>query len=215
MIGSGAVLIPNLKNARHDTQFAGTRVPDSFMIGGIFQRFDRNMSSDADDDQAGFMDSLEGIRKLETDKVDLHRQKPRPPARIARRKIDDHAPTTRSRPPHPERRGEAAFFDFGLSKDLRRRIRTGKLDIDDVLDLHGYRQHEARRVLHAFVANAMQNGSRYLLIIHGKGFRSNNESRLRPLTREFLANHPQVLAYCPAIERHGGDGASYAYLRNK
>ena len=52
-----------------------------------------------------------------------------------------------------------------------------------------------------------------LLVIHGKGYRSETEAVLKPLVHRWLAEQPSVLAWCPAQARDGGAGASYVYLR--
>jgi len=172
------------------------------------------MTSDQDDLHSGFMDSLAGVRKLQSDKVDLHAQRPRPRAQLkqsARSSKSDSIPAYSARTNHAI---AESYFQPGLSKKIERRIKTGKLDIDDVIDLHGHYQQSARELLIRFLHESLQSGYRFILIIHGKGYRSRDEAKLRPLTHNLLASHADVLAYCPALARHGGEGASYAYLRS-
>ena len=173
------------------------------------------MTSRQHDDQSGFMDALDGIRRLHSDKVDLYAQRQRPPARVR----NEAQPTAQQHNPFPAaltaQAVDAAYFHHGLSKKLQRRIRAGKLPINDIIDLHGHHQRQAHVLLSHFLQDALASGYRLVLIIHGKGFRSADEARLRPLTQRLLASHPDVLAYCPAIDPDGGSGASYAYLRRK
>ena len=91
----------------------------------------------------------------------------------------------------------------------------GKLPVDAVLDLHGFRQHEAVAALQALIKESMRTRARFLLIIHGKGYRSKNEAILRPMVHYWLSEQNTVMAYCPAQAKDGGSGASYAYLKTK
>lgn len=52
-----------------------------------------------------------------------------------------------------------------------------------------------------------------VLVIHGQGYRSQDEAVLKPLVQRWLATQPQVLGWCPAQARDGAAGASYIYLR--
>jgi len=112
----------------------------------------------------------------------------------------------------PESTAES-WFHHGIQKKLRRRIQMGQLPIEAELDLHGYRQHEAIEELKVFLQHALNDRVRTIIIIHGKGYRSRSESILRPLVQNWLSQQPDVLAYCPAQPRDGGNGASYVYLR--
>jgi DNA-nicking Smr family endonuclease len=102
----------------------------------------------------------------------------------------------------------------GLQRKLQRKIRQGQLAIEDSLDLHGYNQKQATATLVQFLQQALASRFRMLVIIHGKGSRSGNDAVLKPLVRHWLAQQSAVLAWCPAQPKHGGDGASYVYLRN-
>jgi DNA-nicking Smr family endonuclease len=53
-----------------------------------------------------------------------------------------------------------------------------------------------------------------VLVIHGKGMNSpSGEAVLRKLTRHWLAQRPDVLAYCDALPRDGGSGAALVLLK--
>ena len=104
-------------------------------------------------------------------------------------------------------------FDNGIQKKLERKIRRGQLAIQDHLDLHGYTQKEAIAALEEFPHRAVTAEFKLLVIIHGKGNRSGSEAVLRPLVRYWLSQQSSVLGWCPAQPKHGGNGASYVYLR--
>ena len=105
-------------------------------------------------------------------------------------------------------------FDNGIQKKLERKIRRGQLAIEDQLDLHGYTQKQAIAALEEFLHRTVTAELKLLVIIHGKGNRSGSESVLRPLVRYWLSRQSSVLGWCPAQPKHGGNGASYVYLRH-
>ena len=54
-----------------------------------------------------------------------------------------------------------------------------------------------------------------MLVIHGKGMNSpGGEAVLRKLTRHWLTQRSDVLAYCDAIPRDGGKGAVLVLLKS-
>jgi len=98
-----------------------------------------------------------------------------------------------------------------LLADLRR----GRITVETEIDLHGYTRDEAREFLTAALARCGRRGQRCLRIIHGKGLSSpGGESLLKNLTRNWLAQHPEVLAFCEAKPGDGGSGALLVLLRN-
>ncbi len=101
-------------------------------------------------------------------------------------------------------------FDKGIQRKLQRKIRQGSLPIDDTLDLHGFSQKQAIAELIRFF---QQSSLKTVIVIHGKGNRSNRAAVLKPLVHHWLSQQSFVLAWCPAQPRDGGSGASYVYLR--
>lgn len=174
------------------------------------------MPKSLDDDASGLMESLKGIRKLEFDRVDLNQQKPRgtlrTPVPDAQNpdlvKLHNVPDPLASSPPEQ-------WFQHGVQKKLKRKIRMGILPIDATLDLHGYSQHQAIDQLVEFLQQALNAQLRFLLIIHGKGYRSQSQAKLRPLVQLWLQQQPNVLAFCPAQPRDGGSGASYIYIKSR
>ena len=84
----------------------------------------------------------------------------------------------------------------------------------DTLDLHGFTIDAARLLLQQFLLAASQNHFRCLLVIHGKGSNSpGGDAILRTLTRNWLIQHPHVLAFCPASAESGGSGAVLILLK--
>lgn len=106
------------------------------------------------------------------------------------------------------------YLSNGLSRMTLRKLRRGVWPIQDRLDLHGNNTDVARRLLQEFLYQAQQRDLRCVLVIHGKGINSQGgEGILRRLTRHWLMQHAQVLAYCDAPAKEGGSGAVLLLLR--
>jgi DNA-nicking Smr family endonuclease len=113
----------------------------------------------------------------------------------------------------------------GLDRKTALRLKKGHFFIDYRLDLHGMSQKSARNALELCISNASHRRYRSLLIITGKGFRSdkNNMTRnqsergvLRRLVPFWLIEQPLaefVLAFSIAQPEHGGAGAFYVLLK--
>jgi len=104
----------------------------------------------------------------------------------------------------------------GFDRQRLVRLRSGDPSPDRELDLHGLRREEARRVLRAELRAALAAGERCLLVIHGRGARSEAGAVLRDALPDWLAEEPHgssVLAFA-AAGGHGG-GATYVLLRRR
>lgn len=114
--------------------------------------------------------------------------------------------------------GDVAITEFlrdGLNRMTLRKLRRGEWPIQDTLDLHGLSNDEARRLLVEFLHHATQRGLRCVNVIHGKGWRSEGrDGILKVHTRHWLAQHPQVLAFCEAPPNAGGGGAVWVLLKS-
>ena len=106
------------------------------------------------------------------------------------------------------------FLRDGLSRMMLRKLRRGHWPVQDRLDLHGNTGDAARKLLQEFLHEAAQRGLRCVLVIHGKGTNSpGGEAVLRRLARHWLAQRPDVLAWCDAPPREGGSGAALVLLK--
>ncbi len=110
---------------------------------------------------------------------------------------------------------------------LHRRLARGKIAIDATIDLHDLRQDEAQSALVRFLSVAYSRQSRTVLVITGKGKKTNenqiyglssNKGILRTMLPIWLkgASLSQiVMGYEVAAQAHGGDGAFYVRLRRQ
>lgn len=99
-----------------------------------------------------------------------------------------------------------------------RKLKEGEFTIQAHLDLHGHTKPAAEQVLQSFLLNGHALGFRLVLIIHGRGLKSNEgpvlkEYLVRWLTRGSLSH--LVLAFCSARPCDGGTGALYVLLKRR
>lgn len=109
---------------------------------------------------------------------------------------------------------EAAFLRHGLPRRVLTDLRRGRWVLQGELDLHGLNRDEARVALGAFLGASVQRGRRCVRVIHGKGLGSpGRESILKQLSRNWLAQREEILAFCQAGPNQGGSGALMVLLR--
>lgn len=109
---------------------------------------------------------------------------------------------------------EAAFLRTGLPRRVLTDLRRGRWVLQGQIDLHGLTRDEARAALAAFLHDALAQGKRCIRVIHGKGHGSPGKvSILKQLSRGWLAQREEILAFCQAGPHDGGGGALLVLLR--
>lgn len=107
-----------------------------------------------------------------------------------------------------------SFRAAGMQKNVLAKMRKGHFGLDAEIDLHGLTSGEAKRQLLSFLHRSVIDGCRSVLIIHGKGYRSeDNHPVLKNNLNLWLRQHPDVLAFCSARPRDGGTGAAIVLLK--
>lgn len=106
----------------------------------------------------------------------------------------------------------------GVDARLLRRLKAGEPRVEARLDLHGRPRREAEDALERFVRGAREQGQRCVLVIHGRGAHSADETPvLKPMVWRWLASSAAaaaaVLAFASARAGEGGDGATRVLLR--
>jgi DNA-nicking Smr family endonuclease len=102
--------------------------------------------------------------------------------------------------------------------DLRtdKKLTRGQMEIEAVLDLHGYGQTQAYENLCRFIEGAYAKDLRCILVITGKG--KGGEGILRSRLPQWIDEAPLnviVLKATQARQRDGGSGAFYILLRRR
>ncbi|WP_308419274.1 Smr/MutS family protein [Tsuneonella deserti] len=110
----------------------------------------------------------------------------------------------------------------GLDSHWDRRFRSGSIEPDFTLDLHGHTLDQAHDRLDAGLAQARALGARVVLVIAGKprpvdpADRADRRGAIRAKLLDWLAAGPHgasIAAVRSAHRRHGGEGALYLILR--
>ena len=171
-----------------------------------------------EEERALFRAAVAGAKPILSDKI--HHEPPPPPAIPRQRRRDEAAALAESLHPAPLELGleggdEPTFLRPGLARGVLRDLRRGRWVVQDHLDLHGATRDEARPLLADFLAEALRRGLRCVRIVHGKGLGSpGREPVLKGWVRVWLAQRPEVLAYCQARAAEGGSGALVALLKS-
>jgi DNA-nicking Smr family endonuclease len=103
-----------------------------------------------------------------------------------------------------------------IDRNTRKRIDSGKMRIDGILDLHDMNREQAFETLIRFVQQSYSSGLRLLLIITGKGNKQEDSGVLRKLFPDWLETphlKPFIVRASQASKQHGGSGAWYIYLK--
>jgi DNA-nicking Smr family endonuclease len=102
-----------------------------------------------------------------------------------------------------------------------RKLETGAIEPDRVLDLHGHNLDRAWTAIDTALDRAIAAGDRVLLLITGHarpGDPPVQRGRIRAAVHDWLAvsrHAPRIAAVRPAHRRHGGGGSLYIILRRR
>ncbi|MDT8425227.1 MAG: Smr/MutS family protein [Methyloprofundus sp.] len=162
---------------------------------------------------------LEAIGKVNPITADKHAltptQKPKPYPKKNNQQIADKLtlqPTESVNALHAE--DTLSYTALGLQKNVLKKMRRGHYGLDAELDLHGLTSAEAKRELIKFLHFCEQDGCHCVRIIHGKGYRSeNNLPVLKNDLNIWLRQHQEVQAFCSTAQKDGGAGAVFVLLR--
>jgi len=107
----------------------------------------------------------------------------------------------------------------GLDIKTFQQLKSGSLNKDSHLDLHGMTTDQAQENLLFFIRESYLQGHRCVLIVTGRGKNSpNGQSILKREAEIWLTRAPLkqvVLAFCTAQPKDGGAGAIYVLLRKQ
>jgi DNA-nicking Smr family endonuclease len=110
-----------------------------------------------------------------------------------------------------------------IDRKLKTKLSRGSAGIDAKLDLHGHTQAEAKSRLLRFLETAQAREHALVLVITGKGKRSDDSwaseggvlKRQVPLWLSLPEFRPLVIGFEEAGIRHGGAGALYIRVRRR
>ncbi len=109
---------------------------------------------------------------------------------------------------------EQAFLRPGIPRRVLADLRRGRWAVQGELDLHGLTRDQARQALVQFLNYSLKEGKRCLRLIHGQGHGSpGREPVLKHLSKSWLSQCDDILAFCHARSHEGGAGALLILLR--
>ena len=111
------------------------------------------------------------------------------------------------------------------SREVNKKIKRGKIQIDKKIDLHGLSVDSAKQLFIQTVLSCYHNNKRCILFVTGKGARKPKEpdgksklfyGKIRSSFIEWASSNDvktKILNVQQASPRFGGDGAFFVYLR--
>lgn len=129
--------------------------------------------------------------------------------------------TASSQPPARNNSGKSATSSATLNSHWDRRLRSGSVAPDRVLDLHGHSLEEAWRAIDCGLDRAIGNDERIVLLITGHARPGDvpvKRGKIRAAVNDWLAasrHSRRIAAVRGAHVRHGGGGSLYIILRRK
>ncbi|OEF25037.1 DNA endonuclease SmrA [Vibrio rumoiensis] len=101
----------------------------------------------------------------------------------------------------------------GVQDGVFRKLRLGKYPITAKLDLHRRTLKQAREDVVSFLRQAQRLDTRSVLIVHGKGERSNPPALMKSYIATWLEQITDVMCFHSAQPFHGGSGAVYVLIK--
>lgn len=164
-----------------------------------------------------FQEAVKGTKPLKQAKARIRPAAPKTPVRVNKKSEKPDFTTML------DESAELAFVDGeqsihfhrpGLHNKILRNFRKGQYNVEAILDLHGMTVEKAQHAVDTFLRQCIQDDSRVVLIIHGKGHHGKYPT-LKNKLNYWLRNITYVLAFCSATATHGSRGALYVLLRRR
>ena len=105
------------------------------------------------------------------------------------------------------------FKRDGVQLAVFKKMRQGKYDIHARLDLHKKTLYQARDEVLAFLKQSQRLDIRTVMIVHGKGERSNPPALMKSFVTTWLEQISDVLCFHSALRQPGGTGALYVMIK--
>ncbi|MEE3182886.1 MAG: DNA endonuclease SmrA [Pseudomonadota bacterium] len=106
-----------------------------------------------------------------------------------------------------------AWKKDGVQPRVFRRLAQGKYPIAATLDLHQRTVKEARGDVFRFIRSSSRNGLRSVVIVHGRGDKSDDPAKLKSYVAHWLVQLADVIGFHSAPRRDGGTGATFVLIR--
>ena len=144
------------------------------------------------------------------------------PAEEQPQRVAPRSPGKPSAPPPPKPPASPQpHHGMTLDGSWDRRLKSGDVEPDRVLDLHGMNLDSAWRAIDRGLEHALHRGDRLLLLItghHRPGEPPVQRGKIRAAVHDWLAasrHSGRIAAVRGAHRRHGGGGSLYIILRRR
>lgn len=107
-----------------------------------------------------------------------------------------------------------SYFQPGLRSQEIDKLKKGTFANQAELDLHGMTIEQAEKALERFISQCYSYQMRYIRVIHGKGYNSeDNFPVLKNLVNQLLRQIPVIVGFHSAPAKQGGSGAVNILLK--
>ena len=106
-------------------------------------------------------------------------------------------------------------ISFELDPKTKKNIKSNKLIINAIIDLHGKTEELAYQIIKTFIKNSYLNNRKNIVIITGKG--TNNQGKLKlktPLWLKSVELSKFIVGFTKMPNNKGGEGALFVKLKN-
>lgn len=172
-----------------------------------------------DDDFSLFQEMMGDVKPIQHDTAEHKKQHQVSESQLAKREaaiwLSDDDPEYLSIDHAPMLKPEdiIEFKRDGVQDGVYRKLRLGKYPLQAKLDLHRRTLKEARDEVVKFLKQCMQMDIRTVIIVHGRGERSNPPALMKSYLAQWLQQIRDVQCVHSAQRFHGGTGAVYVMLR--
>jgi DNA-nicking Smr family endonuclease len=171
------------------------------------------MSNDNDDFKI-WLNEVKGIKRLKLKQKVQPPLKPLPELKDLnsnfKRRMDRYKPSSSLR--------ELSINDIsGIDSSTLKRIDKGLYNISASIDLHGMTEEQAYQAFDKFIKNSYELHHRLVLVIVGKGKKSEGKMGLLRSLLPTWVNHPHIRSLIVTLrvapKEHGGEGAYFILLK--
>ena len=106
--------------------------------------------------------------------------------------------------------------NFTLDSKIKKQLKSNRLMIDAIIDLHGKTEIQAYESIKYFIKNCYVNNFKSVVIVTGKGLNSKGKLKLKTplwLKSEDLSKY--VVGFVTMPHNKGGEGALFVQLKNR
>jgi Uncharacterized protein conserved in bacteria len=164
-----------------------------------------------------------GLLKLGAGPLPVPESEPIPEIKAPPKKLGAGRPFL---PPYQAPPPGGGLLERSVDPAIHKKVRRGRIDIDGTIDLHGMTQNQAREALRRYIGARAARGDRTILVITGKGAKTDNDyiaamserGILRTMLPIWLSEpglSHLISGWSTAARGHGGEGAYYVRLRRQ